>query len=341
MLFTSLMLTAAMCVPVTGRKEIVSSLHEQSQNITYLSGKMADIVGEEKIMSFFHDVEGDAANALFRKTIFDRGEKLGLIDADLAKSARYFYEADYRDLHVEEMEKSLFGERLSYSGVMCEYDDASSRYVETVKKVDDMEEQKPVEEELSASGHDWVGDTWKNYTTGIFPIYPYNPEKVIFLVNGTYMGEPFVGLRVSADGCIALVDSIDSFLNFITVGAAISGTVGKAITALAALMPTVHAFLTGATLHVASILLYLHSIIGPLWAKISTFLSTTPIGAAIAIVLTLLAFIVLSTVIELFVHGVQGRDYMNGAIIHGWFNFEYVSTDPTGLAPLQKSVLFS
>lgn len=319
-----------MCLPVGGRKEVVSLMQQQSEKISYLSGKMAENVYEKELLSLWNDVGEEAQNAFTRKTLIDREEKLGILDKGLANGVREYYKDD-NNYCVNRLENAFFNDTIISSGIMYEYDDVCSSFVKIVETADEMQEQKPAEEEIQGEAHNWVSDVIKNYTSGVFPIYDYNPEKVQFLVNGTYRGEPFIGLRASADACVSLVDSIDSFLNNLLLASAITGAMTKLLSAMKA------AVLFGASLQV-----YLQSVIAPLWAKIVAFLSTTPIGLAISLILTVLAAVAISTIISLFVCGCMYVDYMSGVIIHGWFNYEFVSTDITNqIMPNTKPVLFS
>jgi hypothetical protein len=330
-MLSSLMLTAAMCIPVGGRKEVVSVMQEEANKISYYSQKTADLIDYCDVVSFTEEMDVETQNFFFAKTIVDREERLGILDKEIAYNIRKVCETDFFNERVSSLENAYFGEKIATSSIMHDFDDACSSFVETVQKVDEMQEEKPVEEEIQASGYDWFGDVAKNYVTGIFPIYPYNPEKVKFQINGTYLGDTFIGIRVSRDACLALVDSIDSFLNFITVGGAISGAAGKAITGLAALMPTVQAFLRGATLNVLSIVLYIYSVIAPLWAKLMKFLTTTLIGFAITLILTVLATAAVTIVVQLFVCGLRQIDYINGIVIHpGFFNIQHLPTNIFG-----------
>ena len=315
------MLTAAMCIPVGGRKEVVSVMQEEANKISYISQKTADLIDYREVVSFTEKMDIETQSSFFAKIMVDREEKLGLLDKGTAYDVRKVCETNFFNKNVASLEDAYFGGKIATSGIMRDYDGACSSFVETVEKVDEMQEEKPVEEELQASGYDWVGDVAKNYVTGMFPIYPYNPEKVKFQINGTYLGDPFIGIRASADACLALVDAIDSFLNIITVGATIAGD----LAALAALLPA--ALVTGVKLNILSIVLYIYSVIGPLWAKFMAFLANNPIGIAISLILTVLAVVAVDTVIQLFVCGLRQIHYISGMVIHpGFFNLQFFQT---------------
>ncbi len=107
-------------------------------------------------------------------------------------------------------------------------------------------------------------------------------------------------------------------------------------------MPALKAFLTKTVvLNVASVIAYLNSLFGSLWGQIVSFLSTNPVGITIAAILSILALLAITTLINIFICGCLQIDYISGIVFHGWFNFEFVQTDVLSSKPNSRPVVFS
>lgn len=294
---------------------------QHSEKLSYLSGKLVETIYDEELLSLWNNTEAHVQSTFLKSVLIGREEKIGILEEDFAKAIKKCIDDDRDKYYIDKLEDSFFGGRLESTGIMREYDENCSSYVETLKTVNETKEDAVQEEPLD-NAFNWIGDTINNYLTGLFPIYPYAPEKVQFLVNGTYYGDQFIGLRISADGCISFVDAIDSFLNALCYTETISGI----IKALASLLPK---YLGGTILYCTSIALYLRSIFASLWSNVCSFLSTSPIGIAISLVLTFFATAAILTLVNIFICGCLQIDYICGFVIHnGWFNIESFCTNP-------------
>ena len=58
-----------MCLPIGGRKEVVSLMQQQSEKISYLSGKMSENVHEKELLSLWNDVGRKRKTPLLEKRL--------------------------------------------------------------------------------------------------------------------------------------------------------------------------------------------------------------------------------------------------------------------------------
>ena len=62
----------------------------------------------------------------------------------------------------------------------------------------------------------------------------------------------------------------------------------------------------------------------------------------IGVILAIIAIVTIYLLVEVFICGLERADYINGIVIHGWFNFEYVHTNIYNQSlPNPKQVVFA
>lgn len=145
------------------------------------------------------------------------------------------------------------------------------------------------------------------------PILPYDSDNIKYSINEDINDFPFIGIKVSANACIAFYDCVANWLNkqVMYEASGVKGITRQIISEIKRIIGNPLSYVIGVLL----------SYFANIWNSLLDLLMglSGPIGIVIGIIILIVGVLIISTIISMLIMGYQRKGFAVGWIIKGFW----------------------